>query len=81
MMARDLMAAARVLTSDGDLRLAEPATLRHQLGHAPARVARSGRKVRLQVQHDWPTAPALVTAFRRLWALPRRRWPLPLPAG
>lgn len=81
MMAQDLMAAAQVLTLDGDLRLAEPATLRHQLLHAPARIVRSGRKVRLRVQHDWPTAPALVNAFRRLWALPHRRWPLPLPAG
>lgn len=81
MMAQDVMVFAQVLTLDGELRVAEPATLRHQLLHAPARITRSGRRVRLRIQHNWPTAGALVAAFNRLWALPRRRWPLPLPAG
>jgi hypothetical protein len=40
MMAQDLMVWTQVLTFDGRLRLAEPATLRYMVLHAPARIVR-----------------------------------------
>ena len=70
MMAQDLMVWTQALTLDGKLRRAEPATLRYMLLHAPARIVRSGRRVKLKIQHDWPWAAHLVAAFRRLDALP-----------
>jgi hypothetical protein len=70
MMAQTLMAWTQALTLDGELRLAEPQSLRYKLLHTPARVSRSGRKMRLRIQHDWPWAAQLVAAFDRLWALP-----------
>lgn len=70
MMAQDLMVWTQALTFDGRLRLAEPATLRYQVLHAPARIARSGRRLKLRIQHDWPWAAQLVAAFGRLDALP-----------
>jgi hypothetical protein len=69
LMAQDLMVFTQVLTLDGDLRLAEPQQLRYKLLHAPARIVRSGRRLRLRIQHDWPWAKELVAAFARLWAL------------
>ncbi|MGH8905233.1 MAG: transposase [Egibacteraceae bacterium] len=56
MMAQDLMVWTQALTLDGQLRRAEPATLRYMLLHAPARIVRSGRRVKLKIQHDWPWA-------------------------
>jgi hypothetical protein len=70
MMAQTVMAWTQALTLDGELRLAEPAALRYKLLHTPAKLSRSGRKMRLRIQHDWPWATQLVTAFNRLWALP-----------
>jgi hypothetical protein len=70
LMAQDLMVFTQVLTLDGELRLAEPQQLRYKLLHAPARIVRSGRRLRLRIQHDWPWAKELVAAFARLWALP-----------
>jgi Transposase DDE domain group 1 len=40
MIAQDLMTWTQVLTLDGQLRLAEPATLRYKVLHAPARIVR-----------------------------------------
>ncbi|MGH8904081.1 MAG: IS1380 family transposase [Egibacteraceae bacterium] len=70
MLAQDLMVWTQALTFDGRLRLAEPATLRYQVLHAPARIVRSGRRLKLKIQHDWPWAAQLVAAFQRLDALP-----------
>ena len=70
MIAQDLMVWTQALTLDGRLRRAEPATLRYTLLHAPARVVRSGRRVTLKIQRDWPWAAPLRAAFRRLDALP-----------
>jgi hypothetical protein len=70
MMAQDLLVHTQTLTLDGKLRTAEPKTLRYQLLHTPARISRSGRRLLLRIQHDWPWAKQLVAAFNRLWALP-----------
>lgn len=70
MTAQELMVWTQVLTFDGRLRLAEPATLRCKVLHAPARIVRSGRRLKLRIQHDWPWAAQLAAAFERLDALP-----------
>jgi hypothetical protein len=38
--------------------------------HVAGRLAFSGRRAKLQLQHDWPWADELVAAFGRLKALP-----------
>jgi hypothetical protein len=70
--AQDLMCFMANLCLDGDLRVAEPARLRYQLLHVPARIVATGRRTIMRLQHDWPWAQQLLTAFARL-----RRLPLP----
>ena len=60
------------LCLDGELRVAEPARLRYQLLHMPARIVATGRRTIMRLQYDWPWAQQLLTAFARL-----RRLPLP----
>ena len=62
--------ANRVQPRDGDRQT--PARLRYQLLHVPARIVATGRRTILRIQHDWPWAQQLLTAFARL-----RRLPLP----
>jgi hypothetical protein len=68
--AQDLMCYMQNLGFDGDLRVAEPQRLRYQLLHVPARIVRTGRRVIMRIQHDWPWAQDLLTAYARLRALP-----------
>lgn len=68
--AQDLLAQARLLCLDGELRAAEPKRLRQRLLHVAGRIVRSGRRVRLRLPQSWPWAEALRAAFRRLRALP-----------
>jgi hypothetical protein len=68
--AQDLTTFMQVLTLTGELRRAEPATLRYQLLHVPARLVRTARTWTLRIQHDWPWADDLATAFTRLRGLP-----------
>ncbi|CAN5778323.1 IS1380-like element ISMsm3 family transposase [soil metagenome] len=68
--AQDVMSFMCNLSLDGQLRVAEPARLRYQLLHVPARIVATGRKVIMRIQHDWPWAQQLLTAFARLRALP-----------
>jgi hypothetical protein len=68
--AQDLMCHTQNLCFDGELRVAEPARLRYQLLHMPARVVTTGRRVIMRIQHDWPWAHQLLTAYARLRALP-----------
>jgi hypothetical protein len=44
--------------------------LRHRLLHTAGRLVRWGRRTRLRLARAWPSAEALVAAFRRLRALP-----------
>ena len=69
--AQDLMTFTQTLTLDGDLRVAEPATLRYQLLHAPARITFPQRRPTLRIERTWPWVDILVAAFKRLRALPR----------
>lgn len=70
LIAATLLAWLRLLALDGNLAKAEPKTLRYRLLHAAARLARSGRRRRLKIAATWPWAPAIVTAWERLTALP-----------
>jgi len=67
----DLLAWTQHLLLDGDLAAAEPKTLRYRLLHVAARITRSSRRTRLRLAETWPWADQLVTAFRRLAALPQ----------
>jgi hypothetical protein len=68
--AATLLAWLKLLALDGDLARAEPKTLRYRILHSAARLARSGRRRRLKIDATWPWAPAIVTAWNRVTALP-----------
>jgi hypothetical protein len=68
--AADLLTFFALVCCPAPLRLAEPDTLRYKLLHVAGRLVRSGRRLRLRIDADWPWADALVTAFTRLHALP-----------
>lgn len=75
LLAQDLMTFTQILTlNDPELRSAEPQQLRYKILHAPARIIRHARRIRIDIQHDWPWAHQLANAFHRLFALP-------IPAG
>ena len=66
MLAQDLLAWTAMMCLDGDLAKAEPATIRYQLLHVAARVARRGRDLYLRIDEAWPWRDQLDTAFDRL---------------
>jgi Transposase DDE domain group 1 len=66
LVAQTLVAWAQALLLSGDLKVAEPKTLRYRLWHAAARLVRHARRVSLRFDRDWPWADALLAAFRRL---------------
>jgi hypothetical protein len=72
LVALDLVAWAQSLLLDGDLRVAEPKTLRYRLWHVAGKITRHARQVRLRLQRTWPWAGDLARAFIRLRALPLR---------
>ena len=70
MLAHDLLVWTQALLLDGELAKAEPKRLRYRLLHVAARLAFSGRRAKLHLQHTWPWATELAAAFRKLKALP-----------
>jgi Transposase DDE domain group 1 len=70
MLAHDLIVWTQALLLQGELATAEPKRLRYRLLHVAGRLAFSGRRARLHLQHTWPWADELVAAFERLKALP-----------
>jgi hypothetical protein len=70
--AQDLVCWAQALLLDGDLKVAEPKTLRYRLLHVAARIVCHARRVIVRLQRTWPWATALAAAFIRLRALPLR---------
>ena len=72
LMACDLTCWTQTLLLDGDLRVAEPKTLRYRLLHVAARVVRHARRLIVRLQRTWPWAAELALAFQRLRALPLR---------
>ncbi len=67
-IAQDLLAWTARLCLDGALAKAEPATLRYQLLHVAARLARRGRNLHLRIDAVWPWRNELAAAFGRLRA-------------
>jgi hypothetical protein len=65
-IAQTLVCWAQALLLDGDLKVAEPKTLRFRLWHTAARLVRHARRVILRFDRAWPWAGALLAAFRRL---------------
>jgi hypothetical protein len=70
MLAHDLIVWTQALLLDGDLAKAEPKRLRYRLLHVAGRLAFSGRRAKLHLQHTWPWAIDLLAAVHKLKALP-----------
>ena len=70
LLAHDLIVWTQALLLDGELATAEPKRLRYRLLHIAARLAFSGRRAKLRLQHDWPWVTELLAAFHKLKALP-----------
>src|SRR5205809_1248992 len=70
MLAHDLIVWTQALLLTGELAKAEPKRLRYRLLHVAGRLAFSGRRAILRLQHDWPWAGELAAAFQELKALP-----------
>ena len=64
--AQDLHAWSQQLCFDGELAVAEPKKLRHQVWHAAATIARTGRQTIVRFQKSWPWTTDIVIAFHRL---------------
>jgi hypothetical protein len=69
-LACDLRNWLQLLACDGEMAKATPKTLRYRFLHVPAALARGQRRRRLKIPRTWPWAREIVTAFRRLLALP-----------
>jgi hypothetical protein len=69
--AATLLARLKLPALDGALARAGPKTLRYRILHAAARLARGGRRRRLNIQATWPRAADIVTAWNRISALPQ----------
>jgi hypothetical protein len=66
MMAADLVRWFQLLCLDGSWAKAQPKALRWGLFHAPGRLVRSGRRHVVRILSGWPSADALLDAYRRL---------------
>jgi hypothetical protein len=71
-IAQTLVCWAQALLLDGDLKAAEPKTLRYRLWHTAGRIIHHARRVIVRIDRAWPWAADLVAAFGRLRALPVR---------
>jgi DDE family transposase len=71
LIAATLLAWLRLLALDGPLAKAEPKTLRYRILHTAARLARGGHRRHLKIAATWPWAPAIITAWNRITALPQ----------
>ena len=71
-IAADLTSWARLLglCDDGELRDADPDTLRYRILHVPARLASHARQRTLRLSQDWPWTGAFIACWQRLCALP-----------
>jgi hypothetical protein len=71
LIAQDLIAWTQALCLDGELAICEPKALRYRLLHTAGRLVFHARRAVLRLQHDWPWAQQLATAFHRLRSLPQ----------
>ena len=65
-----LLSWLRHLALDGKLAKAEPKSLRYRVFHTAARLVRGGRRKTLKIAATWPWATAIITAWKRIQALP-----------
>lgn len=65
-MATDLVRWFQLLCLDGSWVKAQPKALRWGLFHAPGRLVRSGRRHVVRILSGWPSADALLGAYRKL---------------
>jgi hypothetical protein len=70
LIAQDLIAWTQQLTLEGELALCEPKALRYRLLHTAGRLAFHARRAVLRLPANWPWAPQLAAAFKRIQALP-----------
>jgi Transposase DDE domain group 1 len=70
MIACILLSWLKLLALDGDLARAEPKTLRYRVLHAAARLVRGNRRRTLKIAATWPWAQTIITAWRRVQAIP-----------
>ena len=61
-----LIAWAQMICLDGELKKAEPKTIRYRILHVAAVLVRRGRRLILRLDETWPWAGALRRAFLRL---------------
>lgn len=66
LMAADLVRWFELLCLDGSWAKAQPKALRWGLFHAPGRLVRSARRNVVRILSGWPSADALLGAYRRL---------------
>jgi hypothetical protein len=66
LIAGALIAWAQMTCLGGELKVAEPKTLRYRLLHVAAVLVRRGRRLILRLDETWPWAAALRRAFLRL---------------
>ena len=66
LVAGSLLAWAQMTCLDGELKKAEPKTLRYRILHVAAVLVRRGRRLVLRLDETWPWAPALQRAFLKL---------------
>jgi len=66
LVAGALIAWAQMICLDGELKKAEPKTIRYRILHVAAVLVRRGRRLILRLDETWPWAGALRRAFLRL---------------
>jgi hypothetical protein len=66
LVAGSLLAWAQMTCLDGELKKAEPKTIRYRILHVAAALVLRGRQLILRLDETWPWAPALRRAFLRL---------------
>jgi hypothetical protein len=69
MLAHDLLVWTQALVLDDELAKAEPKRIRYRLLHVAGRLAFSGRRAKLHLQHTWPWAAELLAACQKLKTL------------
>jgi hypothetical protein len=65
-MAADLVRWFQLLCCDGSWRVARPKALRWGIFHAPGRLVHSARQRIVRIIEHWPSADALLEAYRRI---------------
>ncbi len=68
--AHDITTWTQLLTLDGEHAISEPKRLRYRILHVAGQITRHARRNTLHLPADWPWASAILTAFKRLNALP-----------